>query len=149
MSLINKIFFSLFTFAILAVSLFGALSSISTYAQSIPGSDKLCGNNPCPLISNPQVASSANQDTVAGIILNVARLLTFIGGAVAVLAIVYGGILYVTDNGSGDSAKKGKQILINAVIGLIIVIVAYTIVGLVGSLVQGNIGGNLIQNAGN
>ncbi|MEM1311999.1 MAG: pilin [Patescibacteria group bacterium] len=147
MSLVNKFILPAFASLMLAFTLISMLAGgVLTQAQNIPGRNQLCGPGGCPLIDNPDAAQGADQNTIANIILNVASLLTFIAGAVAVLAIVYGGILYVTDNGSGESATKGKKILINAVIGLVITIIAFTIVGLVGNLVQGNLGGDLIQS---
>jgi uncharacterized membrane protein len=143
MSLTN-IFTKLFAALFLIVTLSLTAISVPTYSQAIPTTDTLCKGGACPVIANPTVAN-ADQNTLAGYIIGVARFLTFIIGALAVLFLVYGGFLYVTDPGTGDGATKGKTIIINAVIGLIIAIVAYTIVGLVGSLLQGNIAGQIIQ----
>jgi hypothetical protein len=135
-ALIRKTFLSVLTFGLLFVSLFGVIITVPTFAQAVPSSSTLC-NSSCPVIATPP--TTTNRNDLAAFILNVARFITFLGGAVAVLFLVYGGILYITDNGSGDSAKKGKAILISAVTGLVVVIVAYTAVGLISGLVQGNL----------
>ena len=52
-------------------------------------------------------------------------------GLVAVLFIVYGGMLYITSAGDPEKAGKGKTILMYAVIGIVIVALAWTIVNTV------------------
>lgn len=60
---------------------------------------------------------------VAGIINVVLGLL----GLVFVVLIIYAGFLWMTAGGSADTVKKGKAIMINAIIGLIITVAAYAI----------------------
>lgn len=54
-----------------------------------------------------------------------------LGGAIVVLMIIWGGIQYIT----GDK-EKGKKTLIAAVIGAIIVIMAYVIIMSIGPMVS-------------
>lgn len=54
----------------------------------------------------------------------------WIGGVAGVLVffyIVYGGFLYLTSAGNPEQTKKGGQTILNAVIGLIIVVLSYTL----------------------
>ncbi|MFH1088896.1 MAG: hypothetical protein V1716_00525 [Candidatus Uhrbacteria bacterium] len=48
-------------------------------------------------------------------------------GIVFVGLVIYAGILYFTDAGGEKSAKKAKEILKTAIIGLVIIIAAYAI----------------------
>lgn len=48
-------------------------------------------------------------------------------GIILVVLIVYAGFLYMTAGGSDDQTKKAKKIMINAVIGLVLIIAAYAI----------------------
>jgi hypothetical protein len=48
--------------------------------------------------------------------------------SITVLMIIYGGYLYIVSGGDENLEKKGKDILIEAIIGLIIIITAYTLV---------------------
>lgn len=50
-----------------------------------------------------------------------------IGGVIVFFYLIYGGFMYMTAAGNPDSAKKGGQIIVNAVIGLIILVLAYAI----------------------
>lgn len=145
MSLLKQYFSKLSVFLLLSLSLLGLALPATANAQGnfIPGSSQLCSGASCPVIGNPE-SVKGDRNSLANLIIGIARFITFVVGALAVLFLVYGGILFVTDNGSGESAKKGKTILINAVIGLIIAIVAYTIVGLVGNVVQGDLAGDLV-----
>ncbi|OGY42627.1 MAG: hypothetical protein A2Y82_02990 [Candidatus Buchananbacteria bacterium RBG_13_36_9] len=48
-------------------------------------------------------------------------------GIVTVVIIIYGGWLYMTSAGEADKVLKAKKVLINAVIGLIIILLSYAI----------------------
>jgi hypothetical protein len=49
-------------------------------------------------------------------------------GALALAMFVFGGFTWLTSGGSPDKIKKGKDILMWAVIGLIIIFTSYTLV---------------------
>ena len=65
--------------------------------------------------------------TVIGIINNVLGVI----GLVAVVFVVYGGFLYLTSAGDASKTKKAKETLFYALIGLVIVGLAYAIVNFV------------------
>lgn len=48
-------------------------------------------------------------------------------GAIAFAYLLYSGFMYLTAGGNAEAAKKGQQGILNAVIGLIIIALAYTI----------------------
>ena len=84
--------------------------------------DKDCINIIEPAAGDPKVSTYIGSITTW--ILNIT-------GAIAVLFIIWGGILYVTSNGNKDKAEQAKQTLTYAVIGLIFVVLARVIVSLV------------------
>lgn len=57
----------------------------------------------------------------------------FVGaiGAIAVAAIVYGGVIYITAAGNEESVKKAKSIILYSIIGLVVALLAYVIVDFV------------------
>jgi hypothetical protein len=124
--------------AVIASVLILSFASISVEAQSnsnlFPGSRVICGGQ-CPLI-DPDF--QFNRENIVRFILNIARFMTYVGTALAVLFIVYGGALIVVDFGSGDRAKAGWNCIRTSLIGLVIIITAYTIVAFVGSFASGN-----------
>lgn len=56
-----------------------------------------------------------------------------IAALVAVGFVIYGGISYITSEGSPDQTKNAQTTIINALIGLIIAILATAIVSFVGN----------------
>lgn len=59
---------------------------------------------------------------------NIFQFVLGIVGSLALLAFVYGGILFLFSGGNTDMIEKGKSTLKGATIGLIIVFISYTIV---------------------
>lgn len=61
-------------------------------------------------------------------------LLTFLNfflgflGIVAVIMVIYGGILYVTAAGNQENIDKGKKIIMYAVVGIVIILLAFALV---------------------
>ena len=64
------------------------------------------------------------KDVVRSIINTILGLLGF----VVVIFIIYAGILYVTDAGSGDNLDKAKNIIKNSIIGIVIILASFAIV---------------------
>lgn len=54
------------------------------------------------------------------VIILLAKFLLYIISAVALLAVVYGGFLYVSSAGDESRAKRGKTVLLHAAIGLLV-----------------------------
>lgn len=59
-----------------------------------------------------------------------------IAGALAVIYLVYGGILYITAGGDAEKATKGRTALINAIIGIVIILLSFVIVRWVGNIIK-------------
>lgn len=69
--------------------------------------------------------------TVGDIAKIVTNLLLGIAGSVAVIFIIVGGIMYATSAGNDQQVQKAKSTITNAVIGLVIAILAFAIVNFV------------------
>lgn len=71
------------------------------------------------------------QSNVTAIINTIGRVLQFILGFVGIIALgmlVYGGATMVANYGNDEAVEKAKKIIKNAIIGIIVIISAYTIV---------------------
>jgi hypothetical protein len=83
--------------------------------------------------TNPTLNSTPSTGTTDISVLfgNATNLIALIAGMIAFIYLVYSGILYLTAAGNPDSAKKGQQGIINAIIGIIIIVAAWAIIGAV------------------
>ncbi len=81
----------------------------------------------------------AQSRTVGEVIVAIINILLSLLFALVVLAVVYGGFLYVTAGGADDRTKKGKKVITQALIGMAIVILAYVLVSTVSNALDGNI----------
>lgn len=61
----------------------------------------------------------------------IGTLLSFLG-VIFMALVLYGGILWMTARGNESQVDKAKELLVNAIIGLIIVLAAYAITAFVG-----------------
>jgi hypothetical protein len=109
----------------------------SDSTKAVPGKSILCGGNTCPAIGGSDAGALTKDNGLAKFIIGIAQFLTFLAVALAVLFMVWGGFKYITSDGA-EEAGRGKETLINAAVGLVIAIVAYTIVFLISSVVQGD-----------
>lgn len=69
------------------------------------------------------------------LLLNFASYLFTIVGALALLFFIYGGFTLILSRGAPDAVKKGKDILVASIIGLVIVFGAYMLVRFLGTAV--------------
>lgn len=71
-------------------------------------------------------------DDIGAILLAVVEILLRVGAFVAIGYVIYGGFMYMTSQGEPDKAKNAQQTIINAVIGLVIAIIATGVVSFIG-----------------
>jgi len=60
--------------------------------------------------------------------INVANMILGIVGGLALLMFIYGGVMMIISAGKSEQTEKAKSILKNAIIGIIIVFAAWTII---------------------
>lgn len=98
--------------------------------------------------TNLCVKQASTADGVAGsrsineLVIRIINVLLGIAAIVAVLYIVIGGFRYMTSAGNEEQAKGGRKTVINALVGLAIIILAYALVSIVNNAVS-NCGGIL------
>lgn len=72
-----------------------------------------------------------NPHDVGKILLAVSEILLRLGGLIAVGFVIYGGFRFILSQGEPDKATSARHTIINAVVGLIITILAATIVSFI------------------
>lgn len=108
-------------FVVTALAALGLLSASGAMADlTVPSA-----------INGTSAANNAN-----ALLISVTSWILGIVGAVAVLFIIYGGFRYITAQGNSQQMDAAKNILIKAIIGLVIVVVAYVIVNVVVTAIK-------------
>ena len=82
-------------------------------------------------------ASPKGTTDISTIIGKVIKAVLGIVGSIALLMFIYGGFLWLTSGGGKERIKKGKDILIWAIIGLVIIFLSYTLVEFVITALTG------------
>ncbi len=72
---------------------------------------------------------------IGEVIMNVIKFALGVVGALTLLVVIIGGLRYVLSGGNEDQVKSAKQILLYAIIGFIVVLLAYTIVTFVDKVI--------------
>ena len=74
---------------------------------------------------------AVNQDTLGNSITTIINYLLGILGLIAVAFLIYAGVLMVTAGGNEDNITKAKNIITYALIGIVLIILSWTIVSFV------------------
>jgi len=99
-------------------------------------------NNPFSWV-NP-----ARYCTIQGFLYWILQMAFVFAGVVAVLFVVLGGYWYLTSAGNEEQAEKGRKVLVNAIVGLVIIIMAFALVRIVINTVTGNLAGSGTSTSG-
>jgi len=113
------------------VGLVGATASTFLWAVAAHAQTGSSGDFP-PV--TPLTGSFTISDLV-GIIGNVVNALLAIAGALAVVYLIYAGIIYITGGAKGDA--DAKKMIINAITGVVVIVLSYVLVSAAISLVKG------------
>src|SRR3989339_136375 len=107
----------------------GFLFVQNVFAQDIAGMD----------IVNENIALSADDPRI--IAARIIRIALGFLGIIAVCIVLYGGFLWMTSAGNEETIGKAKKVLINGLIGLIIILMAFGITQFVLNSLLGRVGG--------
>jgi hypothetical protein len=77
------------------------------------------------------VTFGGRQDFGAIILFIIQNILLPLTGIVAMLFIIFGGFRYITSAGDAEAAESGKRMVSNAVIGIVVIALSYTIIATV------------------
>lgn len=80
---------------------------------------------------NPVAEATGGQSSIRQLALTMLRFVLGFLGIVAVIMIIYGGLLYVTSAGNEENATKGKKILMYAITGIVIIFISFALVNTV------------------
>ena len=89
---------------------------------------------------NIPVSNAGSNLNITNVAVQVVNFLLVLAAVVAVIYLIYSGILYLTAAGNETNADKGKKGLINAIIGIVIIVLAMVILRVVS-----NTANNIVQ----
>jgi len=81
-------------------------------------------------LPNP-LGTGAEKTNIPTLLGNVAKAILGIVGSLALVMFIYGGIIWMTSSGNAEQVTKGKNIVIWATIGLVVIFSAYALVNFV------------------
>lgn len=67
------------------------------------------------------------QGGASGALGNILNVVYSSAGVLAVIVIIYGAYIYVTSDGNASNIKRGKDAILGATIGIVVVIMAFVI----------------------
>ncbi|MBI3231918.1 MAG: hypothetical protein HYZ51_02465 [Candidatus Doudnabacteria bacterium] len=120
--------------AVKFISVLTALGPAAAFAQS----DVSRGLNSIRLLF-PIGGISGSQTLTGptGLIYRIVSLLLFVAGALAVVFVIIGGYQYITSAGNEEQSEKGKKTLLNAIIGIVVIVLSYVIINVVVNTISG------------
>jgi len=93
-----------------------------------------------PLFANAQftVPSAGNtglpnEASASAIIMRIIQILLAVAGLIAVIFLIVGGFRYILAGGNEEAAESAKKTITNAIIGIVIVILAFVIVRVISN----------------
>lgn len=96
---------------------------------------------PKPTVGLPNLSQLFGENTTLQDILDfVIRVLLIIGGIAAFFFVFYGGIKYITSGPNSTGAEEGKRMITGALIGIVIIALAYVLVLYIVNVLNGAIG---------
>lgn len=116
--------FKLIALAILS-SLIGLTLATPTFAIDP------CDASLPPTVLEANGCDNNTKDALPTVVQNILNVIIGITGIIAVIFIIIGGVQYMTSAGDAGKAKKARDTILYAVIGLVVVILAFAIVNFV------------------
>ena len=85
-----------------------------------------------------KLSANSNNNNLMGTVNTIINVIIGVIGFVAVVIIILGGVQYTTSAGDPGKVKKAKDTILYGIIGVVVALLAYSIVNFVLSSVFGN-----------
>lgn len=96
----------------------------------------MVGRQIAALTQNLPASLQSTPANVGSIAKSVSDVLFYLVGAVAVGAIIYGGLLYALSGGDQGRMESAKNTILYAVVGIVVAILSYAIVNFVIGVIK-------------
>lgn len=113
---------------------------LSSLLAAVDSTNDIIGTvSPPPgVMTYNEQAGGADSIGILIFISNLIRLGTVIAGIWVLFNFITAGYIYITSSGDSSAHKKVTEQLTNSVIGLVLIVVSYTIAGLLGLIIFGD-----------
>ena len=125
--IIKNIFMKKIILGVLFSLLITGIIIVPQVSANCPAGSTNCLTNPLGSINTPQALIGKVINAVLGVV-----------GSLALLIFVYGGLIWMTSSGSPEKIKQGRDTLLWAAIGLVVIFSAYGLTRVVLSSVMSN-----------
>lgn len=105
-----------------------ALYALSAFAVTGLSATGISAANP---VDRPTIPNPTGKTDFGAILNTIITALLFFAGAVAVLFLIIGGFRYVVSAGNAEQVEGAKKTILYAILGLIIIFIAFVLVQLV------------------
>ena len=85
--------------------------------------------------AQPTGLPGAQGATISQVLLTYINVALMAVGIIAVGFLIIGGFRYITSGGNDEAAESGKKMITNAIIGLVVIILSYTIITVIISAI--------------
>jgi len=106
----------------------GSFLNFPTWYEYLPGT-----TNPKTGACTPQLGSLSDIWLIAAAVI---EILLHIAAILAVVYLMYGGVTYVTSQGEPDKTTKAKMTIINALVGLVVAVMATALVAFIAGSIS-------------
>lgn len=111
---------------------------IPTLVHGAPQPLDVCtgANNNC-LNGTAALSTGTDGQSIAKVIISIARLLTYISAAIAILILVVSGVRMISSNGDQKAYGDSLKAIQYSILGLVIAVVAYSIISILSGVITG------------
>jgi len=81
--------------------------------------------------------NNSAQEALGAVITNIVQFLLLIVGIIAFVMFVVAGFQYLTAGGNEETVEKARTTMINTIIGIVVIAIAYIIVRFIGDKLSG------------
>ena len=112
--------------------------------------DGIATGDPCTVPSDAFKGEDNIKKNVWRVVLNIASSVLGVAGYLAICFVIWGGYQYILARGDPGKVVRGKKTIVNALIGLVVCVLASTISGMIADIVnEGKASGNIFTAAMN
>lgn len=115
------------------------VAPVLAQAQNSPSNPCFPGREVNGVCLPERPPGAINIETLSDLIIRILNIALTVVGLVSVLFVVFGGFKYVTSGGDPEQIESAKGMIMNALIGLVIVLLALVIVRVVANAIVNQI----------